>query len=104
MPKENTNEPKKPAFNFSVIKVTDIPQQKRFGRTSKFNPLLERLQTLKETETMQFPIEKYTQIQGLRNKLKDAGFIITTRSNRSEDGKTTSLIAYIYKTPPEKKS
>lgn len=87
-------------FTISTTTVDKIPAQKRLGRTSKFNPLFERLKTLGETQALSFPIEKYTQIQGIRNKLGQLGFVITTRSDRDTKG-NLSLMAFIYHAPKE---
>lgn len=93
------------SITFETMKVADIPQQQRLGRTSKFLPILDKLSKMGRDEVVKFNVQKYTQIQGLRAKIGDKGFTLTTRSQTSVvNGKTEkTLNVYIYHTPEESK-
>lgn len=82
-------------FVVSQTTVANIPKQNRIGRGSKFQPLFDRLQKLAPEQALSFPIERYTQIQGLRVKLDKLGFTITTRNLVDANG-SKHLSAYIY--------
>ena len=93
-PTSETQKTQSMPFVVTTTTVANIPAQKRLGRSSKFQPLLDKLKSLPEDSALSFPISKYTQIQGLRAKLDALGFQITTRSNRDASGNTT-LTAYV---------
>lgn len=81
MPKKNTKEEttSSDSLNFTVGNISDIPKVVRAGRTSRYAPLYERVNSLGKDEMIALPITKYSQVQAFRGKLEESGFNVSVR-------------------------
>ena len=102
--KTETKSPKSAELTFSIVTRDAIPTIARAGRTSKYEPLYTKAKTLGQEEVIELPIAKYSQVQAFKPTLVAMGLICEVRKVVSEDGKTTTLSAFISYPVDEKKN